>query len=194
MTEKDQAQDANEELNTQEPNAAAENDATDTEEAVADEVSALDALKSELEEALARVEENKDRVLRMQAEMENTRKRLTQEVDNARKYGQKSFIEELLPVCDSMALGLQAASEDNAEVGKIKEGYDLTFKMLEQLLNKFNVEVVDPVGEKFDPEKHQAMTMQEGTDQEANTVISVLQKGYTLNDRLIRPALVMVAK
>ena len=117
-----------------------------------------------------------------------------QEVDNARKFGLKSMVEELLPICDSMEMGVQAAGEEGAEIDKIREGYDLTSKMLNQMLGKFNIEAVNPVGEKFDPEKHQAMSMQEGTGQEPNTVVLVMQKGYTLNDRLIRPALVMVAK
>lgn len=154
----------------------------------------LMALRSALEQAEAKASENWDRCLRMQADMENTRKRLQQEVDNARKFGQKSLIEELLPIIDSMEMGVSAANAEGAEIDKIREGYELTNKMLGQLLNKFNVVAVDPTGEKFDPEKHQAMSMQEGTGAEPNTVVAVMQKGYTLNERLIRPALVMVAK
>lgn len=154
----------------------------------------VEQLKAALAEAKAKADENWDRVLRMQADMENTRKRLRQETENARKFGQTSLIEELLPICDSMEMGLNAASEENAEIGKIREGYELTSKMLEQMLAKFNVEQINPLDQKFDPDKHQAMSMQEGTGKEPNTVVVVMQKGYTLNERLIRPALVMVAK
>ncbi len=151
-------------------------------------------LKEALEAANASIDELKNRMLRMQAETENTRKRLDQKADDARRYGQKSMVEELLPVCDSMEMGVAAANEEGAEIGKIREGYELTSRMLTHLLAKFNVEEVNPVGEKFDPEVHQAMSMQEGTGQDSNTVVMVMQKGYTLNSRLIRPALVMVAK
>lgn len=151
-------------------------------------------LTEELDAAKAGVADMQNRMLRMQADMENTRKRLDQKADDARRYGQKSMIEELLPICDSMEMGVAAANEEGAEIGKIREGYELTSHMLNQLLTKFNVEEVNPVGEKFDPDLHQAMSMQEGTGQEANTVVMVMQKGYTLNTRLIRPALVMVAK
>jgi molecular chaperone GrpE len=174
--------------------AVAQNEDSPSEAADADTASEIEQLQAALQAAEAKAADNWDRVVRMQAEMENTRKRLRQEADNARKFGQTSLIEELLPICDSMEMGLQAANEDGVEIGKIREGYALTAKMLTQMLGKFNVEVIDPVDEKFDPEKHQAMSMQEGTGKEANTVVHVMQKGYTLNSRLIRPALVMVAK
>lgn len=195
MTQKDDVQPAADaasmaqEPESVQPEVVAEGDVAGT---AADDETA--ALRTALEQAEAKASENWDRCVRMQAEMENTRKRLQQEVDNARKFGQKSLIEELLPIVDSMEMGVSAASEDGAEVGKIREGYELTNKMLGQLLNKFNVVVVDPTGQKFDPELHQAMSMQEGTGAEPNTVVAVMQKGYTLNERLIRPALVMVAK
>lgn len=195
MTQKDDVQPAADaasmvqEPESVQPEVVAEGDVAGT---AADDETA--ALRAALEQSEAKASENWDRCVRMQAEMENTRKRLQQEVDNARKFGQKSLIEELLPIVDSMEMGVSAASEDGAEVGKIREGYELTNKMLGQLLNKFNVVVVDPAGQKFDPELHQAMSMQEGTGAEPNTVVAVMQKGYTLNERLIRPALVMVAK
>ncbi len=172
-----------------------ENTSSDTEE-VETEIDGdeIEQLKAELENAKSKADENWDRVLRVQAEMNNTRKRLTQEVDNARKFGQKNLIEELLPVFDSMEIGLQTANAEDAQLEQIREGYELTSKMLKQMLEKLSVEEVNPVGEKFDPDLHQAMSMLEGTDQTANTVVSVMQKGYTLNDRLVRPALVVVAK
>ncbi|MDO6459869.1 nucleotide exchange factor GrpE [Granulosicoccaceae sp. 1_MG-2023] len=195
MTQKDDVQyDAeepsvvDEQATGEESGNAAEADAANAESAE------IAALREALEKAEAKAAENWDRCVRMQAEMENTRKRLQQEVDNARKFGQKNLIEELLPIIDSMEMGVNAANEDGVEISKIREGYELTNKMLAQLLAKFNVAAVDPAGEKFDPDKHQAMSMQEGTGAEPNTVVAVMQKGYTLNERLIRPALVMVAK
>ncbi len=198
MTPKDEALEDSDEL-TEEEISNTEDDETISEQAVDIGVeneghSELDQLKEALAKAQAKADENWDRVLRMQAEMDNTRKRLTQEVDNARKFGQKGMIEELLPVLDSMEIGLQAADAENAVLEKIQEGYALTAKMLVQMLDKFNVVEVNPVDEKFNPELHQAMSMQEDSDQEANTVLTVMQKGYTLNERLIRPALVIVAK
>lgn len=192
MTEKDEVSEDLEAV------SAEANESDDEEVSTAPEVEVekdeVAILKDSLEAANASVEDMQNRMLRMQAEMENTRKRLDQKADDARRYGQKSMVEELLPVCDSMEMGVAAANEEGAEIGKIREGYELTSRMLNQLLAKFNVEEVNPVGEKFDPDLHQAMSMQEGTGQDANTVVMVMQKGYTLNSRLIRPALVMVAK
>lgn len=204
MTQNDEVLDNSEELQSNEADAsiteqtAAEEpvdvEPIDDNETANSDDSEIEQLKAALAEAQAKADENWNRVLRIQADMENTRKRLRHEADNARKFGQTSLIEELLPICDSMEMGLNAANAEDAEIGKIREGYELTSKMLGQMLTKFNVEEVNPLDEKFDPEKHQAMSMQEGTEKEPNTVVMVMQKGYTLNDRLIRPALVMVAK
>ena len=97
-----------------------------------------------------------------------------------------------MPVRDTLELGVAAADEEDAELGKIVEGTGLTLKMLTQALEKFNILEVDPLGEKFNPDLHQAISMQEGTDKPANTVLTVMQKGYTLNDRLLRPAMVVI--
>ncbi|HID81896.1 MAG TPA: nucleotide exchange factor GrpE [Chromatiales bacterium] len=154
----------------------------------------LKKLTSEKEAAEARAEENWDRILRMQAEQENQRKRTQREIENAHKYGIEKFVAELLPVKDSLELGLAAADEEPGETEKIREGMELTLKMLNDVFEKFGIEVVNPEGEKFNPEHHQAMSMQENAELEPNTVMAVMQKGYLLNGRLIRPAMVMVSK
>ena len=151
-------------------------------------------LVTQLEEARAKAEEYRDQVLRMQAELDNQRKRASREVENAHKYALEKFAKELLGVRDSLELGVAAAQEADANVEKLREGKELTLKMLEQTMDKFSIEAVDPVGDKFDPELHQAMTMQPSDEQPANTVLLVIQKGYTLNGRLIRPAMVFVSQ
>lgn len=151
-------------------------------------------LREQLEAAEAKAKENWERVLRTEAEKENVRKRAERDAETARKRAIEDFATELLAVRDSLELGLEAARQEDADVNKLIEGTELTERMLAQLMEKFHIEQIDPVGEKFNPELHQAMSMQEVEDQESNTVISVMQKGYRLQDRLLRPALVMVAK
>ena len=154
----------------------------------------LDLLRQAVEAAEAKAAEHWDRVLRMQAEQENQRKRSQRELENAHKYGLEKFVAELLPVKDSLEMGLNASADSSGEVDKIREGVELTLKMLADVFDKFGIEVVNPEGEKFNPEHHQAMSMQENNEVEPNTVIGVMQKGYLLNDRLVRPAMVMVSK
>ncbi len=153
----------------------------------------IDALKAQLDEANQKAEQHWDAVLRTRAEMDNLRKRQSRELENAHKYALDKIAIELLPVRDTLEMGVAAAAEE-ADLTKIAEGTELTLKMLTQALEKFHIAEVDPVGQKFDPDLHQAISMQEGTDQPANTVLSVMQKGYTLNDRLLRPAMVIIAK
>ena len=153
-----------------------------------------DQLIAALLEARHQAESHWETVLRTQAEMENLRKRVTRDVENAHKYGLERFLEELLPVRDSMELGLAATHEDGAQVEQLREGVELTLKMLTGTLEKFGVEVIDPIDSAFDPEFHQAMSMQEVQGVESGTVTMVMQKGFVLNGRLVRPALVMVAK
>jgi molecular chaperone GrpE len=161
------------------------------------EAPAPGAAASEQDQALAaaRAEaaENWDRFVRAQAEMENLRKRAERDLENAHKFALERFATELLAVRDSLELGAQAA-ESETDPAKLREGTQLTLKLLEQVMQKFNIEVVDPLGQRFDPEKHQAMTMQETADADPNTVIAVMQKGYLINGRLLRPAMVVVAK
>lgn len=151
-------------------------------------------LRARLAEAEAQASENWDRLLRLQADMENQRKRAQNDVAKARKFALESIVGDLLPVKDSLEMGLAAAQADDADPDAIIKGADLTLKMLAQVFEKNNIVEINPVDEKFDPEFHQAMSMQEIEGKPSNTVTSVMQKGYTLNERLVRPALVMVAK
>ena len=147
-----------------------------------------------LEDARAKADEHWQALLRAKAEIDNLRKRARRDVENAHKFGLEKFVAEVLPVLDSMELGLSAASEEGVDTEKVREGLELTLKMLQTAVDKFGVTEVNPEGEAFDPERHQAMTMQETDAVEPGTVVSVIQKGYVLNERLVRPALVIVAK
>ena len=157
-----------------------------------------DAATEDLSEALAEArraaQENLDRALRAQAELENVRRRVERDLQNAHKFALERFVSELLPVKDSLELGLSASTEKGASVESIAEGAELTLRMLEQAMEKFGITAVDPAGEPFNPEFHQAMTMQESDTSESGTVLTVVQKGYLLNERLVRPAMVIVAK
>ena len=148
-----------------------------------------------LETALEQVQNAKDDLLRVQAEMQNLRRRTEQDIEKAHKYGQEKLSIELLAVMDNLERAQEAASNSEDEAIKaIREGVDLTVKGFADCFKKFNIETVDPLGEPFDPQLHQAMSMQENTESEPNTVIAVMQKGYTLHGRVIRPAMVMVSK
>ena len=165
--------------------AAADSDPDDT---------PADDLNEALAEARRAAQENLDRALRAQAELENVRRRVERDLQNAHKFALERFVSELLPVKDSLELGLSASTEKGASVESIAEGAELTLRMLEQAMEKFGVRVVDPAGESFNPAFHQAMTMQESDTAESGTVLTVVQKGYLLNQRLVRPAMVIVAK
>jgi len=145
----------------------------------------------QLEEAQHKVAEYHDKMLRMQAEMDNLRKRTERDVSNAHKYAVEKFANELLQVKDSLELGLSA---EDIDVAKLHEGTELTLKMLGNVFERFSIQEVNPVGEAFDANLHEAMTMQESAEHEPNTVLTVVQKGYTLHGRLIRPAMVIVSK
>ena len=164
-----------------------EEDEVDTEVSIAE-------LQKQLAQAEKKATENWDKVLRIQAEMDNLKRRTQKDLDSAHKYGLEKFAKELLNVIDSLELGIQAATSDVPEVVKLKEGSELTIKQFETVFAKFNIEAIDPTGQPFDPEFHQAMTMLPSEDAEPNTVINVFQKGYVLNGRLIRPAMVVVAQ
>jgi len=145
----------------------------------------------ELAELRDKAEANWQLYVRAQAEMENLRRRSEKDLESAHKFALEKFAAELLAVKDSLELGLNAT---DADVDKLREGSELTLKMLAQALAKFNINDVDPMGEVFDPNHHQAMTMQETAEHTPNTVIAVMQKGYLINDCLLRPAMVVVAK
>jgi molecular chaperone GrpE len=157
-------------------------------------LSESEQLQVQLAEAEAKAADHWDRLLRLQAEMENQRKRAQNDVAKARKFALEGIVGDLLPVKDSLEMGLAAAQAADADPTSIIEGADLTVKMLSQVFEKNNIIEVNPIDEKFNPEFHQAMSMQEVEGVAANTVTGVMQKGYTLNDRLVRPALVMVSK
>jgi len=190
----DQGQVENEaspELATEDASVA---DAQDTPEGEqpADEMSLL---QEQLEAAEAAAGMARDELLRVQAEMQNLRRRTEQDIEKAHKFGQEKFSTELLAVMDNLERSAAAAeaSEDEA-VQAIKEGVELTLKGFMDCFKRFNIEAVDPLGEPFDPQLHQAMSIQESPDAEPNSVIAVMQKGYTLHGRVIRPAMVMVSK
>lgn len=175
--------------------SAAGDSVADDAEATGTEAAEIERLRERAEEAEARAQEYWDRILRMEAEKDNIRKRAERDVASARRQALEKLATEMLGVRDSLELGRDAANQEDADLEKIREGTDLTLKMLTQAMDKFGIEEIDPLGEKFDPELHQAMSMQEaGEDQAPNTITAVVQKGYRLEDRLLRPALVIVAK
>jgi len=167
--------------------ASAESEAQTEERSIEELSAALDAARAE-------IEDSRDQVLRARAELENLRRRHAQELEKAHKFALDGFVRELLQVRDSLELGCNAAQEAGADVDKLREGTELTLKLLGDVMEKFGVGVVDPVDQPFDPEFHQAMSMQPREDVPPNTVVLVIQKGYTLNGRLVRPALVMVSQ
>jgi molecular chaperone GrpE len=148
-------------------------------------------LEAQIRDAEKRAQESHELLLRVRADMENLRKRTQKDLENAHKYGIEKFVAELLPVMDSMEMGLAA---EDVTVESLREGMELTRNMMQKALEKFGVEAVDPMNERFNPDHHQAMSMQPAADVEPNTVIGVMQKGYLLNNRLVRPAMVMVSR
>jgi molecular chaperone GrpE len=160
------------------------------EQEVPAESEAAQSAEARIAELEAALEEAKASVLYVKAEGENIRRRAMDDIDKARKFALEKFSGELLAVKDSLDAALTVG---NADVASYKNGMELTVKQLSSVFEKFNIAEVNPIGEKFDPNKHQAISMLENSG-EPNTVTSVLQKGYTLNDRVLRPALVTVAK
>lgn len=140
---------------------------------------------------LEQIEDLKNQVLYAKAEAENIRRRSYEEADKTRKFAIEGFSQELLSVKDSLEASL---GSDNVDNKILIDGVELTLKQLNAVFEKFNIVEINPIGEKFDPNEHQAMSMVESKEQESNTVLSVLQKGYKLNDRVIRPAMVSVVK
>jgi molecular chaperone GrpE len=154
----------------------------------------LEQLRKDLIDAQELAGQNQEEVLRARAEIENLRRRAERDVEKAHKYSIEKFAKALIPVVDSLEMGLAAASESGADIGKLKEGADLTLKMFKDATEKFGLETLDPMGEEFNPDFHQAMSIQETAEKKPNTVLAVMQKGYLLQDRLIRPAMVVVSK
>jgi molecular chaperone GrpE len=150
-------------------------------------------LTLELAGAVAEVESLKDQMLRIQAEAQNVRRRAEQDVEKAHKFGVEKFANEMLPIVDSLERAIEAFGDDEAQKS-MREGVEMTMNMFLSGLEKFKMEQVNPMGEAFDPALHQAMSMVDAPDAAANSVIAVMQKGYTLHGRLVRPAMVIVAK
>jgi molecular chaperone GrpE len=146
-----------------------------------------------LQDAQAKADQYWNQLLLARAEVDNSRRRSERDVENAHKYALEKFVRELLPVKDSLELGLAATVGEGSGFEKLREGMELTLKMLGAALEKFGVSEVNPKGGKFNPERHQAMAKQESATAEPNTVLTVYQKGYLLNERLIRPAMVVVS-
>ena len=151
----------------------------------------LSELEAALLEATADLEKHKDALLRQQAEVQNARTRAAREIDKARKFALDGFMKELLPVHDTFARSLET---ENATAETLKEGSELTMKMLSKALEKFGLEVIDPKNEAFNPEFHEAVSMVPMPGVESGQIIDVIQKGYKLNDRLLRAAMVVVAQ
>lgn len=151
-------------------------------------------LQQALEEARAQAEENWNECLRARAEMQNIQRRAQAEVEKARKYAVEKIAGDLLGVKDSLEMGVQAAREEGADPQKLLEGSELTLKMLTQVLERFHVQEIDPQGERFNPEHHEAVAAQPSHEHEPNTVLNVMQKGYALHDRVLRPAMVVVSQ
>ncbi len=150
----------------------------------------MPSMEELLREAERKAQEHYDAWMYAKAETENVRRRAQQDIDTARKFAVESFSSELLPVKDALEMALAV---ENASVESLKSGVELTLKQLNNVFEKFSIREINPVGAKFDPHLHQAMAMVE-SDAEPNTVVNVMQKGYLLNERVLRPALVSVAK
>lgn len=170
-------------LDTQTPDAAAAVDATSGDE--------LAARVQTLEEQLAAAQ---DQSLRMAADLQNVRRRADQDVEKAHKFALEKFANDLLPVVDSLERGLELSSPDDDAIKAVREGMELTLKLFRDTLSRHQLEAIDPHGQPFNPELHQAMAMQESENLEPNSVIQVFQKGYQLHGRLLRPAMVVVSK
>lgn len=148
-----------------------------------------------LEDARNKADEHWNELLRARADMENLRRRQSRDLENAHKRALDKFVGELLPIYDSMDLGLNAANADDASLETVREGLDMTMKMFLSSINKFGLEQVVPAeGDDFDPEQHQAMAMQPVEGVEANKILTVAQKGFQFNGRLLRPAMVVVSQ
>ena len=159
-----------------------------------DSMDPVEKLESELQAARLEAAEARQDMLRMQADMDNLRKRLMREHEKSRLRTLERFMGDLLPVRDSLERGLEAANDPAATVEALTEGKQLIMKMLNKAMGDHGLKIINPAGEPFDPEKHEAMTMMTSDQHDENTVIEVVEKGYQLHDRLIRPAKVVVSR
>ena len=176
-----------ENTNPTQPENRADSEASNAEAMQAE----TDQLSDKLTEYENKLGEMREVLLRERAEIENQRKRLQRDLEQARKFANERLLGDLLPVCDSLERGLAV---ENADTGALREGMDLTLKALLKVAENNGLKPIDPLGQPFNPEQHQAMSMVDAPGQAPNTVVAVMQKGYVLNDRLLRPALVAIAK
>ncbi len=156
-------------------------------------VDSVEVLRQELEGLRLKLTEAQDRALRVQADAENQRKRMARDVENAHKYGLERLVADLIPVVDSLELGIEATGT-GTDIENLRQGMDLTLKKFLDTLARFGVTVINPQGEKFNPDRHEAVSAQPLEGAEPNSIISVMQKGYELNGRLVRPAMVVIVK
>ncbi|MES9993628.1 MAG: nucleotide exchange factor GrpE [Candidatus Thiodiazotropha sp.] len=194
MSEKDQAQKQTEAVEAAQNDEIESASETQLEEAAVSPEAESQELTKLLEDARAKADDHWDQLMRTRAELENIRKRNQRDLENAHKFALEKFSVDLLQVWDSLELGHQASQDEQADLDKLREGTELTLKLLVDVMQKHGIEQVNPDGEAFNPEFHQAMSMQERDDVAPNTVVAVVQKGYLLNNRLLRPAMVMVSK
>lgn len=171
-----------------------ENIETETATETGEEQVSTEDLQTQLEQAQQSAKDNWDKVLRAQAEIENIKRRSTKDIENAHKYALDGFVKALLEVKDSLSMGLRSAQEEQASIESLIEGLEMTDKVFLSTLEKFGVQSVDPKGETFNPELHEAVTMIPMPEQDSNTVLEVVQVGFTLNGRLVRPAMVVVVQ
>jgi len=151
-------------------------------------------VKAMLDEAQREAAAQKELALRTLADMENLRRRTRIDIENAHKFALEKFVNELIPVVDSMEMGIEAAGKEDVDLDSIREGMNMTLKQMLDVLQRFDVERLNPLKEPFNPEQHEAMTMVPSSELDPNTVMDVIQKGYTLNGRVVRPARVIVSK
>lgn len=167
---------------------------TDVDSEVTAEQARIAELEAQLETAIQKAAEERERALRTAAEMENLRRRTELDVEKAHKFALEKFANELLPVLDNLERAIELADKENESLKPMIEGVELTLKSMQSGVAKFGLVALDPINQPFDPNAHQAMSMVPSADVAPNTVIAVMQKGYDLNGRVIRPAMVMIAK
>ncbi|MCC5853083.1 MAG: nucleotide exchange factor GrpE [Alkalimonas sp.] len=190
MTEQQAPQTPEEDVQAQTSPEQAEQDTVE----VSSEQSVIDKLEAEIAQLRKQVAEQQDAMLRIKAEAENTKRRASQDVEKAHKFALEKFANDLLPVMDNLERALGFIDKDNETMNSVAEGVELTLKSFLDTVGKFGVQQLDPQGQPFNPEQHQAMSMMETADVAPNTVTFVMQKGYELNGRLLRPAMVGVSK
>ncbi|MEN5032112.1 nucleotide exchange factor GrpE [Pseudomonas sp. Ps21-P2] len=165
-----------------------------TQDQAADTATSQDDLATRVQVLEEQLKAAQDQSLRVAADLQNVRRRAEQDVEKAHKFALEKFASDLLPIVDSLERGLDLSNSDDESIRPMREGIELTLKMFYDTLKRYNLEAIDPHGQPFNAEHHQAMAMQESADVEPNSVLKVFQKGYQLNGRLLRPAMVVVSK